>query len=84
MDALPSLSITISFAQILAFIGKWDLYWPYKINIVLSFFSFVNLNLEIAHPECNFRCVKGRVEHTCRPRTVWIDCSPCPGPSVFD
>eukprot|EP00003_Mantamonas_plastica_P000689 TRINITY_DN1053_c0_g1_i7.p1 TRINITY_DN1053_c0_g1~~TRINITY_DN1053_c0_g1_i7.p1 ORF type:complete len:1536 (-),score=454.98 TRINITY_DN1053_c0_g1_i7:5193-9128(-) len=47
------VAIAITHLQIISTFGQYRLEWPDQVSSVLNLFSFANLNLESAQPECS-------------------------------
>jgi len=54
---LTSLSITISFWQVLSIISKYDIQWPWTIDTTLTAASTSNFNFDFLATACLFRGV---------------------------
>ncbi|CAG9462918.1 unnamed protein product [Pedinophyceae sp. YPF-701] len=52
LRAAPSLNISLNFVQITAIFPKLNVPWPDSLIVPLEWLSLVNLNIELAHPEC--------------------------------
>jgi len=48
----PSLNIQLNFLQVLAILPKFSMPWPKALRDMFSWFSILNFNLELVHPEC--------------------------------
>ncbi|KAK9817645.1 hypothetical protein WJX72_000082 [[Myrmecia] bisecta] len=53
ISKIPSLTITLNFAQILAIFPAYHIRWPPVFRRILELFSVFNFNFELVHPECS-------------------------------